>query len=133
VKLQLSLPALTTILVLSAGFVFPIIFSITDKLLRTVFSEFNPTVLMIASFSWLLFFYFFGIKFSLEYITRQFEVSDAKKLFLYSNISFTAISLLFYASLVSASVFSNVLWGVFYLLTIGFFYFLSSKELLSSV
>ena len=129
-KHALSTPALTAILVLSAGFVFPIIFSITDRLLRELFSAFDPTLLMIASFSWLLVLYFFGIKFSLEYINRQFEIADKDKLFTYSNIVFAAIAVLFYASLVSTSLLSNILWGGFYLCTIGFFYILSSKELL---
>lgn len=85
---------------------------------------------MVASFSWLLILYFFGIKFSLEYINRQFEIADKEKLFKYSNLAFTAVSVLFYTSLVSASLLSNILWGVFYLCTIGLFYSLSSKKLL---
>lgn len=126
----LSVPALSTILVLSAGIVFPIIFTVTDRLLRELFSAFHPTLLLLASFSWLLLFYFYGIKFSLEYITRQFEITERDKLFRYSNIGFSIVAVFFYASLVSASLLSNMLWGSFYLLTIGFFYRLSSKELL---
>jgi len=130
VKQKLSIPVLSTVLVLSAGIIFPIIFSITDRLLRELFSAFHPTLLLAASFSWLLIFYFYGIKFSLEYITRQFEVSDKDKLFKYSNIGFSAVAILFYASLISASLLSNMLWGSFYLAAIGIFYWLSSKELL---
>lgn len=128
-KHRLSTPVLTAILVLSAGFVFPLIFSITDKLLRELFYAFDPTLLTISSFSWLLLFYFYGIKFSLEYINRQFEISDKDRLFKYSNISFALVSLLFYSSLISTSLLSNMLWGGFYLVSIGFFYALSSKEL----
>ena len=130
-KPKLSLSALTTIIVLSSGIVFPIIFTVTDRLLRELFSALHPTLLLIASFSWLLFFYFYGIKFTLEYITRQFEISDRDSLFTYSNIGFSAVAVVFYASLISASVLSNILWGCFYLVTIGFFYWLSSKELLT--
>lgn len=128
-KYRLSTSALTVILVFSAGFVFPLIFSITDRLLRELFWALEPTVLLIASFSWLLLFYYYGIKFSLEYVTRQFDIEDNKKLFNYSNIAFAAVSFLFYTSLISASLLSNVLWGSFYLITIGFFYLLSSKAL----
>jgi len=128
-KQKLSTPILTLILLLSAGVVFPFIFTMTDKLLRTVFVELNPLVLMGLSFAWLLLFYFYGIKFSLEYISRQFEITEPKKFFTYSNIGFTLISLAFYASLISPSLLSNMIWGCFYLSTIGFFYFLSSKEL----
>jgi hypothetical protein len=130
VRQTLSIPVLSTILVLSSGVVFPIIFTVTDRLLRELFSAFHPTLLLAASFAWLLFFYFYGIKFSLEYVTRQFEVSDKDKLFKYSNIGFTSVAVLFYASLISPSMLSNVLWGGFYLITIAFFYRLSSKELL---
>jgi len=104
----------------------------TDKLLRTLLVELNPLALMIASFAWLLVFYFYGIKFSLEYLTRQFEIEDRKKLFKYANIGFTFINMAFYASLISSSLLSNMIWGCFYLVTIGFFYFLSSKELLQA-
>ncbi len=128
-KPRLSTPVLTAILVFSSGFVFPLIFSITDKLLRELFYGFDPILLTISSFSWLLLFYFYGIKFSLEYINRQFEMSDKDKLFKYSNISFALVSLLFYSSLISTSLLSNMLWGGFYLVSIGFFYTLSSKEL----
>lgn len=121
---------MSTILVLVSGLVFPVLFSITDRLLRELFSALHPTLLLIASFSWLLLLYFYGIKFSLEYVGRQFEISDRDRLFKYSNIGFTAISVLFYASLLSASVLSNVLWGSFYLAVIVLFYRLSSKELL---
>ena len=126
---KLSTPLLTLILLISSGVVFPIIFTMTDKLLRTLLIELNPLVLLIASFSWLLLFYFYGIKFSLEYITRQFEIEDANRLFTYSNVGFALISIAFYASLISASMLSNMIWGIFYLSTIGFFYFLSSKIL----
>jgi len=129
VKYRLSTSALTVILIFSAGFVFPIIFSITDRLLRGLFSALEPTLLLIASFSWLLVLYYYGIKFSLEYVTRQFEIEDSSKLFTYSNIAFTAVCILFYASLVSTSLLSNMLWGTFYLIVIGFFYYLSSKAL----
>jgi len=122
VKQKLSVPALSTVLVLSSGVIFPIIFSVTDRLLRELFSAFHPTLLLLASFSWLLIFYFYGIKFSLEYVIRQFEVSDKEKLFKYSNIGFSAVAVLFYTSLISASLLSNMLWGGFYLATIGFFY-----------
>lgn len=128
-KPRLSTPVLTAILVFSSGFVFPLIFSITDKLLRELFYGFDPILLTISSFSWLLLFYFYGIKFSLEYINLQFEMSDKVKLFKYSNISFALVSLLFYSSLISTSVLSNILWGGFYLVSIGFFYTLSSKSL----
>lgn len=128
-KPRLSTPVLTAILVFSSGFVFPLIFSITDKLLRELFYGFDPILLTISSFSWLLLFYFYGIKFSLEYINLQFEMSDKVKLFKYSNISFALVSLLFYSSLISTSVLSNMLWGGFYLVSIGFFYTLSSKSL----
>jgi hypothetical protein len=97
VRQTLSIPVLSTILVLSSGVVFPIIFTVTDRLLRELFSAFHPTLLLAASFAWLLFFYFYGIKFSLEYVTRQFEVSDKDKLFKYSNIGFTSVAVLFYA------------------------------------
>jgi len=129
-KQKLSTPALSTILVLSAGVVFPILFGVTDKLLRTLFVDFNPIAIMISSFIWLLVFYFFGIKFSIEYVTQQFEIAEKERLFKFSNIAFTAVTLLFYISLVSASWLSNVLWGSFYLITVGFFYWLSAKELL---
>ena len=129
-KLQLSTPALTIILVLFAGIVFPIIFSIIDKLLRSLFIEIEPTILMSFSFSWLLFFYYYGIKFSIEYIVDQFEIDAPDKLFNYSNLSFASIAVLFYMSLISAYWLSNVLWGGFYLATIGFFYYLSSQKLL---
>jgi len=130
VRQKLSVPVASTILVLSSGLVFPIIFTVTDRLLRELFSAFHPTFLLIASFSWLLIFYFYGIKFSLEYVTRQFEISDRDKLFKYSNIGFSAVAVLFYTSLLSGSILSNMLWGSFYLATIGFFYRLSSKKLL---
>jgi hypothetical protein len=132
VRQKLSVPALSAVLVLSSGVVFPIIFTVTDRLLRELFSAFHPTLLLIASFSWLLLFYFYGIKFSLEYVSRQFEVSDRDKLFKYSNIGFSAVAVLFYASLLSSSILSNILWGSFYLATIGLFYWLSSRELLRS-
>ncbi|MDF1881194.1 hypothetical protein JHD50_07740 [Sulfurimonas sp. MAG313] len=128
-KQQLSTPFLTAILLISSGVVFPIIFTMTDKLLRTILIDMNTLVLMVSSFSWLLIFYFYGIKFSLEYITRQFEIEDTQKLFNYSNIGFTLISISFYSSLISSSMLSNFLWGCFYLFVIGFFYYLSSKEL----
>jgi len=131
VKQKLSVPALSTVIVLSSGVIFPIIFSVTDQLLRELFSAFHPTLLLLASFSWLLIFYFYGIKFSLEYVTRQFEVSDRDRLFKYSNIGFSTIAVLFYISLLSSSLLSNMLWGSFYLTTIGFFYRLSFKELLA--
>ncbi len=130
-KPTLSLPVLTAIIVLSSGVIFPILFSITDRLLRELFSELHPTLLLIASFTWLLILYFYGIKFSLEYVTRQFDISDRDRLFKYSNIGFSAVAVLFYASLLSTSVLSNILWGCFYLITIGLFYWLSSKELLT--
>jgi len=101
----------------------------TDKLLRTLLVDLNPTILMVLSFSWLLLFYFYGIKFSVEYIAREFEIESTKDLFTYSNIGFTLISALFYYSLVSASFVSNIVWGSFYLVTIAFFYYLSNKEL----
>jgi len=129
VKQKLSVPVLSTILVLSSGLVFPIIFTVIDQLFRELFSAFHPTLLLFASFSWLLIFYFYGIKFSLEYVTRQFEVSDRDKLFKYSNIGFSVVAVLFYTSLLSASILSNMLWGSFYLSVIGIFYRLSSKEL----
>jgi len=129
VKQKLSVPVLSTILVLSSGLVFPIIFTVIDQLFRELFSAFHPTLLLFASFSWLLIFYFYGIKFSLEYVTRQFEVSDRDKLFKYSNIGFSVVAVLFYTSLLSASILSNMLWGSFYLAVIGIFYRLSSKEL----
>lgn len=128
-KQKLSTPALTSILLISSGVIFPIIFTMTDKLLRTVLVELNPIVLMVLSFAWLLLFYFYGIKFSLEYISRQFTIEEPKKLFTYSNIGFALISLAFYASLISSSLLSNMIWGCFYLSTLGFFYLLSSKEL----
>ena len=128
-KQKLSTPLLTLILLISSGVVFPIIFTMTDKLLRTLLIELNPVLLLATSFSWLLLFYFYGIKFSLEYIQRQFEIEDANKLFTYSNIGFTLISISFYASLISTSMLSNMIWGCFYLSTIGFFYYLSSKIL----
>ena len=128
-KQKLSTPALTSILLLSSGVVFPLIFTMTDKLLRLLLLELNPLVLTFLSFAWLLLFYFYGIKFSLEYLTRQFNIEEPKKLFTYSNIGFTAISIIFYASLVSASLLSNMIWGCFYLAIIGFFYYHSSKEL----
>ena len=128
-KQKLSTPVLTTILLISSGVVFPIIFTMTDKLLRTLLVDLNPLYLMIASFAWLLLFYYYGIKFSLEYIVRQFEIEETNKLFTYSNVGFTLISISFYASLISASILSNMIWGCFYLSTIGFFYFLSSKTL----
>ncbi len=131
-KYKVSTPALAIILVIFAGVLFPVIFSMTDRLLRTALSDMNPTLLTAASFTWLLFFYFYGIKFSIEYIIRQFEISENQKLFRYSNIGFTAMSMLFYASLISPSWFSNIVWGSFYFITIGLFYWLSSKALLSS-
>ncbi|HIC45113.1 MAG TPA: hypothetical protein EYO73_12795 [Sulfurimonas sp.] len=127
-KQKLSTPVLTSILLISSGVVFPLIFTMTDKLLRTVLVELNPLVLMIASFLWLLIFYFYGIKFSVDYLAREFEIEDKQKLFTYSNIGFTLISLAFYSSLLSVSMLSNIVWGSFYLCTIGFFYYLSSKE-----
>lgn len=130
-KYRLSTPALAIILVIFAGVLFPVIFSVTDKMLRTLFSALHPTVLTAASFAWLLFFYFYGIKFSIEYIIRQFEISEKEKLFRYSNLGFSAMSMLFYASLVSYSWLSNVIWGSFYLIVIYFFYRLSSNELLT--
>jgi hypothetical protein len=129
-KQKLSTPVLTLILLTSSGVIFPVIFTMTDKLLRTLLAELNPLALLVASLSWLLLFYFYGIKFSLEYISRQFEIDDSKKLFTYSNIGFALITLAFYASLISPSFLSNMIWGSFYLVTILFFYFLSSKILL---
>ena len=126
-KQKLSIPILTSILLISSGVIFPLIFSMTDKLLRTFLVEINSLLLTVLSFTWLLLFYFYGIKFSVEYINREFEVEDGKKLFTYSNIGFTLISLAFYSSLISSSLLSNMIWGSFYLLTIGFFYFLSAK------
>lgn len=128
-KQKLSTPALASILVLSAGFVFPLLFGFTDILLRRLLHEIDPTLLLGLSFSWLLLFYFFGIKFSLEYLTRQFEIGEKERLFTYANVGFAAVSLLFYASLLSASLLSNMIWGCFYLCTIAFFYCLSSKYL----
>lgn len=128
-KQRLSTPLLTLILLSSSGVIFPIIFTMTDKLLRTLFAQLDPLLLMILSFSWLLLFYFYGIKFSLEYVQRQFEIDDKNKLFTYSNIGFTGVSIAFYASLISSSMLSNMIWGCFYLSTIMFFYFLSSKIL----
>jgi len=128
-KLKLSTPILTSILLISSGVVFPLIFSATDHLLRILLSELDPMLLMVLSFMWLLLFYFYGIKFSLEYIQRQFEINDTNKLFIYSNVGFTLISVLFYTSLISASMLSNIIWGCFYLVTIGFFYYLSTKTL----
>jgi len=128
-KQKLSTPLLTFLLLISSGVVFPIIFTMTDKLLRTLLVELNLMVLLVASFAWLLLFYFYGIKFSLEYIVRQFEIEDRHKLFTYSNIGFALISIFFYASLISTSLLSNMVWGCFYLIIIGFFYFLSSKIL----
>jgi hypothetical protein len=130
-KQRLSTPVLTSILVLSAGVIFPIIFSLTDKILRTLLVDLDPVILMFSSFAWLLLFHFFGIKFSIEYITRQFELTEKKRLFKLSNISFFVVSLFFYSFLISASWLSNLIWGSFYLTTIGFFYWLSSKELLN--
>ena len=131
-KHKLSLPALSTIVVLTSGFVFPLIFTVADRFLRELFSFLDPTLLLAASFAWLLLFYFYGIKFSLEYVTRQFEISDRNRLFRYSNIGFAALALLTYASLFSVSVFSNLLWGSFYLAVIILFYKLSSSILLAS-
>ncbi len=130
-KYRLSSAALAIILVIFAGVLFPVVFSVTDKLLRTVLSGMHPAVLTMASFIWLLFFYYYGIKLSLEYIIRQFEISNREKVFKYSNIGFTAMSMLFYASLISFSWVSNIIWGIFYLCTIFFFYRLSSKHLLN--
>jgi hypothetical protein len=131
-KHKFSTPVLTFILVLSAGVVFPILFGFTDKLLRILLVDLNAVALMVSSFAWLLIFYFWGIKFSIEYVTQQFEIADRKKLFKFSNMAFTAVTLIFYFSLISASWLSNILWGSFYLVTVGFFYWLSSKALLSS-
>ncbi len=128
-KYRLSTPVLTAILVFSSGLLFPLIFGLTDRLLRELFSQLDPTLLVIASFSWLLLFYFLGIKFSLEYLCGQFEILEREKLFRYSNIAYTAVTLLFYSSLVSASAFSNLAWGGFYLVTIGVFYLLSGRLL----
>jgi len=130
-KKELSTPALTSILLLSSGVVFPLIFTMTDKLFRTLLVELNPLLLMSFSFAWLLVFYFYGIKFSVEYISSEFEIPQKQKLFTYSNIGYTLISLAFYSSLISASLLSNIIWGCFYLLTIGFFYYHSTKEFTS--
>jgi len=129
-KQKLSTPLLAMILLSASAVIFPLIFSMTDKLLRTLLVELNSLVLMIASFAWLLLFYFYGIKFSLEYLTRQFEVEEKEKLFNYSNIGFSAINMVFYGSLISPSLLSNMIWGCFYLVCIGFFYFLSTKAFL---
>ncbi len=129
-KLRLSTPASAIILVLFAGIVFPIIFSIIDKLLRSLLIEIEPIVLMFSSFLWLLVFYYYGIKFSVEYIVEQFEVGETERLFNYSNLGFASVAVLFYTSLISAYWLSNILWGSFYLCTIGFFYYLSSQKLL---
>jgi len=129
-KKKLSTFASTLILLLSSAVVFPIVFSMTDKLLRTLLIELNPTLLLICSFAWLLLLYFYGIKFSLEYLEREFELEDKAKLFTYSNIGFVVINIAFYLSLLSPSALSNLIWGLFYLTTIGFFYFLSTKVLL---
>ncbi|PHR58438.1 MAG: hypothetical protein COA44_03060 [Arcobacter sp.] len=126
-KQKLSTPILTGILLISSAVVFPLIFSMTDKFLRTLLVELNPVLLTVLSFTWLLVFYFYGIKFSVDYISREFEVEDEQRLFNYSNIGFTLISVAFYSSLISASLLSNMIWGCFYLMTIGFFYFLSAK------
>ena len=126
-KQKLSTPLLTSILLIFSGVVFPLVFSATDHLLRILFSKLDPILLMVFSFSWLLVFYFYGIKFTIEYLSREFEIEDGKKLFTYSNIGFTLISLSFYSSLISSSSLSNIIWGFFYLFTIGFFYFLSAK------
>lgn len=128
-KKQLSTPGLTFILLLSSGVIFPILFSMTDKLLRTLMADLNPIILLICSFCWLLVMYFYGIKFSLEYIQREFEIANTNALFTYGNVGFMVISAIFYASLISASWLSNSLWGLFYLTTMLFFYILSSKIL----
>ena len=130
-KYPLSTPALAIILVIFSGVLFPVIFSVTDKMLRTLFTGLHPTVLTILSFIWLLFFYYYGIKFSIEYIIRQFEISEKEKLFRYSNLGFSAMCMLLYASLVSYSWLSNIIWGSFYLIVIYFFYRLSSAKLLA--
>jgi len=129
-KYRISTLALTILLVIFAGVLFPVIFSVTDRFLRTLFSGLHPTALTIASFSWLLLFYYFGIKLSIGYIAKEFEVQHKKRLFAYSNLGFSAMSMLFYVSLLSYSWLSNLVWGSFYLITIGLFYWISSKELL---
>ncbi len=121
---------MTILLVIFAGVLFPIIFSVTDRLLRTLFSELHPVALTIASFAWLLLFYYFGIKLSVGYVVKEFDVEDKKALFTYSNLGFSAISMLFYISLLSYSWLSNLVWGSFYLITIALFYWISSKEFL---
>ncbi len=131
-KYRISTLAQTILLVIFAGVLFPIIFSVTDRLLRTIFSELNATLLTVASFSWLLIFYYFGIKLSVGYIVKEFEITQEKRLFAYSNLGFSVMSLLFYVSLLSYSWLSNLVWGSFYLITIGMFYWISSKELLDN-
>ncbi len=131
-KHTLPTAALVTILVLSAGVVFPLLFAMSDKILRSLLQGLDPTALMIASFAWLLLLYFYGIKFSLEYITRQFVVDDPQALFTYSTIAYAAVTLLLFASLISPSPLSNLLWGAFYLCTLFFFYLQGKKHLLKA-
>lgn len=128
-KPSLSTPALTLILVILAGIVFPLVFSLFDRLLRSLLVDFNPLLLTSLSFAWLLLFYYLGIKFSLEYITREFELSNTDRLFRYSNILFALVTAGFYATLISSSPLSNLVWGCFFLATMGIFYRLSSDKL----
>lgn len=126
-KHALPTAALVSILVFSAGVIFPLVFAMSDKILRSFLQGIDPLALKVASFIWLLIFYFYGIKFSIEYITRQFVVDEPQKLFTYSTIAYTGISLTFYATLISSSALSNVIWGSFYLATVFFFYFLAKR------
>lgn len=119
----------SAILVLTSGIVFPIIFTVTDKFLRTLLTDINPISIITLSFLWLLLFYFLGIKFTMEYLEREFTLLEPRKLLHISLTGFTLINLFFYASLFSASLLSNVLWGTFYLITIGMFYYLGIKTL----
>ncbi len=130
-KQEFSSPVLAGILLLFSGIIFPLIFTLIDKLLRSVLITLEPTVLTIFSFSWLLLLYYYGIKVSLTYITDAFIINNKMRLFIYSNVGYTFISGVFYYSLISSFLLSNLLWGLFYLATIVFFYILSTKALLA--